>query len=92
MINGMAVQIIKDNDKLTDDAINNSYVMYLHKFIDTNSSLHKGNTKDNYAIMSYDEFKEYYILNILGRSSEFTENIARDYQYLSFENCSQLPI
>ena len=64
--------------------------MYLHQFIGSKGSNVKN--QDNYAIMSFDEFKEYYILKILGRTAEFTQNIAREYQYLSFDNFTQMPI
>ena len=79
-------------NKLNEHAIHNAYAMYLHTFIDNCSEQRLYSLQDKRAIMSYDEFKEFYILNILGRSSEFTENIARDYQYLSFDNWSQIPI
>lgn len=89
----MGVQIFKNiSNKLDENSINDSYAMYLHKFVDSCSDYFSNNKKASYTIMSYDEFKEYYILKFLGRSSEFTENIARDYQYLSLNNRSQLTV
>lgn len=83
----MGVYMFNDEAKnLTDDAINGSYAMYLHKFIEDCDGSVARPVIESSAIMSYDEFKEYYILKVLGRSSEFTANIARDYQYLSFDN------
>ncbi len=89
----MAFQIFKNtSNKLDEDVINDSYAMYLHKFVDACDDHFEKNKQADCAIMTYDEFKEYYILNILGRSSEFTESIARDFQYLSFDNWSQIAV
>lgn len=89
----MGIQIFKNtSNNLDENSINDSYAMYLHKFVDSCSDYFLNSAKDSCAIMSYDEFKEYYILKILGRTSEFTENIAREYQYLSLNNWSQLAV
>ncbi len=88
----MAVRIFNnDTNQLTENSINDSYAMYLHKFIGTCSEDINAKNEESCAIMTYDEFKEYYILKVLGRSAEFTQNIARDYQYLSFGNWTQMP-
>lgn len=87
----MAVHIFKENThKLDESSINDSFALYLHNFAATRTVHSAANSIKDQPLMSYDEFKEYYILTILGRSSEFTENIARDFQYLSFGNHSQL--
>ena len=89
----MAVHIFKEgSSNLDEHLINDSYAMYLHKFIGNCSKEISSNNLEACAIMSHDEFKEYYILNILGRTSEFTANIARDYQYLSFDNLTQTAV
>ena len=85
----MTLQMFSDN-RLNDGMINDSYAMYLHKFIEGCGDEFTKNAQDKCAIMSYDEFKEYYILKILGRSSEFTENMARDYQYMTFDNLTHI--
>jgi len=83
----MGFQIFNNEaNQMGEDTINDSYAMYLHKFIEDCGDSISNNSPKNCAIMSYDEFKEYFILKVLGRSSEFTANIARDYQYLSFDN------
>ncbi len=83
----MSVHIFNSEEKkLNDEVINESYALYLHKFIEDCSGLQTTDEAFNCAIMSHDEFKEYYILKVLGRSGEFTANIARDFQYLSFGN------
>lgn len=79
-----------ESKKLNEGVINDSYAMYLHKFIEACDEGFVNDNKDNCAIMSYDEFKEYYILKVLGRSKEFTENMARDYQFMSFDNILQM--
>ena len=83
----MGVHIFTNEEKMmTEDTINDSYAMYLHKFVEDCGDSISEELPDNCAIMSYDEFKEYCILKVLGRSAEFTANIARDYQYLCFDN------
>ncbi len=83
----MGVHIFNNEaKKMTEDTINDAYAMYLHKFIEDCGESISNSSPKNCAIMSYDEFKEYCILKVLGRSSEFTANIARDYQYLFFDN------
>lgn len=87
----MAVQIFnQSSNKLDENSINDSYANYLHKFIDGCGDNFSTDEKENCAIMSYDEFKEYFILKVLGRSSEFSANMARDYQYLAFDNFTHL--
>ena len=89
----MAFHIFKEaTSNLDENTINDSYAMYLHKFMGSCVQEAIDNKKDSCALMSYDEFKEYYILKVLGRSAEFTENIARDYQYLTFDGLTQMPI
>ncbi len=79
----MAVQIFNQTpNNLNENSINESYAMYLHKFVEPCGANFKDSTDSACAIMTYDEFKEYYILKILGRSLEFTKNIVRDYQLL----------
>ena len=82
----MAVHIFTKDSNLDENSINDSFVMYLNKFIEGATKELTYPTDNNCALMSYDEFKEYYILKVLGRSSEFTDNIARDFQYLAFDN------
>jgi len=83
----MSVHIFNSEGKMmNDDVINESYALYLHKFIEDCSRSKTTEEIGSCAIMSHDEFKEYYILEVLGRSGEFTANLARDFQYLSFEN------
>ncbi len=83
----MSVHIFNSEEiKMNDDVINELYALYLHKFIEDCSNSKTTGEIDSCAIMSHDEFKEYYILKVLGRSGEFTANMARDFQYLSFEN------
>ena len=81
----MAVHIFTKDSNLDENSINDSYAMYLHKFIEGCGEEVSKNSNDNCAIMSYDEFKEYYILKVLGRSAEFTDNMARDFQYQAFD-------
>jgi len=82
----MALQTYKgDYKNLDDHIINDSYAVYLQKYVHVFS-------EKEHLLMSFEEFKEYYILNVLGRASEFTENIARDYQYLTFDNWTQLGV
>lgn len=83
----MAVHILnKASRRLDEHSISDSYAMYLQKFVDSSDKFIEDAAKSHQAIMTYDEFKEYYILNVLGRSSEFTESIARDFQYMALEN------
>lgn len=87
----MAVHVFNnDSKKLNEGVINDSYAMYLHKFIEGCGETFMSDAQDNCAIMSFDEFKEYYILTVLGRSSEFTENMARDFQFMTFDNFIQM--
>ncbi|MCF6361075.1 MAG: hypothetical protein L3J29_09985 [Cyclobacteriaceae bacterium] len=72
--------------KMNETSILDSYTMYLHTFIEGSGASITATSSQSSAIMSYDEFKEYFILKVLGRSTEFTANMARDYQYLSFDN------
>ena len=32
-------------------------------------------------VLTFDEFKEYHVLNVIGRAQDFTENLARDFQF-----------
>ncbi len=76
--------------KLDENSIQDSYALYLHKFIESCDDSFTSKEFKNRIIMSYDEFKEYLILQVLGRSSEFTANMARDYQLLSFDDFAAL--
>jgi len=82
----------EDTSNLDENTINESYAMYLQKFTDTRTQEAVNTKQGSSVIMKYDEFKEYYILKVLGRSAEFTENIARDYQYLTFDGLTQLSV
>ena len=83
----MGVHIFSNEAKKMDETtILESYTMYLHTFIEGSGASIMEVSSQSSAILSYDEFKEYFILKVLGRSSEFTANMARDYQYLSFDN------
>lgn len=75
----------KQTNRLDEQSINDSYVMYLHNFVDAGYDDWAIEVPENLSIMTYDEFKEYYILDALGRSSEFTESMARDFQYLTLD-------
>jgi len=87
----MGVHIFnKETQNLNENSIQDSYAMYLHKFIEDNDESCTTQMIKNSVIMSYDEFKEYFILKVLGRSSEFTANMARNYQLLSFDNFAAL--
>ena len=89
----MGLQTFKgDYNNLNDDMINDSYALYLQKYVEIDSCKGVNDTQEECTLMSLEEFKEYYILNVLGRASEFTENIARDYQYLTFDNWTQLSV
>lgn len=67
--------------RLDEDRIADAYSAYLqeHSF-DTSEG--KGSISVQ-GLLGYEEFKEYYVLKLLGRASEFTNNIARDYQYVT---------
>lgn len=87
----MAYQIVpeKDKNKLSEALINEAYAMYLQQFVEHCNGAF--NNAKSCAIMQHDEFKEFYILKILGRSSEFTRNIARDFQFLSLNYVASIP-
>ncbi len=76
----MAVHIFSNKTEINENTINDSYALYLQNFIEGCEEEYIANMLKSCAIMSHDEFKEYFILKVLGRSSEFTKNIARDYQ------------
>ena len=82
----------EDTNNLDENTINDSYAMYLHNFVGSWPQEVVNTKEGRSAIMSFDEFKEYYILKVLGRSSEFIENIARDYQYLTFGGLTQMVV
>ncbi|MCB0495604.1 MAG: hypothetical protein KDC79_05685 [Cyclobacteriaceae bacterium] len=67
--------------RLDEEKILNAYGAYLQKC--TFSKSNRLCKSEKNGIMAYEEFREYYILELLGRASEFTSNIARDYQYSS---------
>ncbi len=81
----MAYQLFTEAQKqqLNEQVINDAYALYLHKFVDESAPSFLGIP---FGIMHYDEFKEYYLLKVLGRSAEFTQNMARDYQFMTFDN------
>ena len=85
----MAVHIFTKDSNLDENSINDSFALYLNKFIEDSKGGHSSSSEDKRAIMTYDEFKEYYILKVLGRSAEFSDNMARDYQYLAFDSFQQ---
>lgn len=72
--------------KLDENVMIDAYSSYLQKNLRSNSRKGSSNT-----LMAYEEYKEFYILSLLGRASEFSNNIARDFQYMSLDIYSQLP-
>ena len=79
----MAVTLF--DGKLNDELIIDAYSGYLQQHLKCCSPKHEIKKELN-ALLAYEEFKEYYILKLLGRASEFSTNLARDYQYMSIDN------
>ena len=82
----MAVHIIKgETNKLSEDLIVDAYTLYLNNRVEVIGNASTDITHSKSTLMTYEEFREYYILSKLGRSIEFTDNMVRDYQSLNFE-------
>lgn len=75
------MSVAKFEGRLDEEIIMEAYGMYLQKHANERAIGLKPTALE--TILAYEEFKEYYILKILGRAGEFMTNIARDYQYAS---------
>ena len=66
---------------LSDQSVAESYAKYLQEHFTT-----KGNNDlmlvdaENHSALDFDEYKEYHVLNVIGRGKEFSDNLARDFQ------------
>ena len=71
----------KERSMLSDKAVAESYAKYLQKHFTTRCDDELAIIDvDNNSALNFEEFKEYHVLNIIGRSKEFSDNLARDYQ------------
>jgi len=70
--------------KFDDQAIATAYANYVQSCYNQTYDDNINNESDlelsSNIALSYDEFREYYFLNLLGKGSDFLDNIARDYQ------------
>lgn len=70
-----------DRRMLSDQSVAESYAKYLQEHFTT-----KGNNDlmlvdaENHSALDFDEYKEYHVLNVIGRGKEFSDNLARDFQ------------
>jgi len=71
----------KERGMLSDKAVVESYAKYLQAhFTTVQNDNHAVIDADNKSALDFEEFKEYHVLNIIGRGKEFSDNLARDYQ------------
>ena len=67
---------------MSDSAVAESYAKYLQEHFTTHN--HGGTIEtdaDHVNALNYEEFKEYHVLRLIGRDNEFSDNLAKDYQY-----------
>lgn len=65
---------------MSDSNIMTEYSSYLQNVL-LNTGIEKGaNGKTDSTLLSYDEFKEFYMLNLIGKGS-FVDNLAFEFQF-----------
>lgn len=80
----MAVKMFdrRERSMLSDSTVAESYAKYLQEHFTSQRHGANGDVDaDHVNALNYEEFKEYHVLRVIGRGNEFSDNLARDYQY-----------
>lgn len=70
----------KERGLLNDDVVAQRYSEYLQQLIQEDVTMIDVDLDGDENVLSFDEFREYHVLNMIGRAKDFSENMARDYQ------------
>ena len=65
---------------LNDSVVADRYAQYLQELLGSSAGSEEFRLEDD-NMLSFDEFKEYHVLNVIGRANDFSDNMARDYQF-----------
>lgn len=66
---------------LNEDIVAKRYSEYLQQLVNKNPMHLSIDVENDDNVLTFEEFKEYHVLNVIGRAEDFTENLARDYQF-----------
>ena len=70
----------KERSLLNDSVVADRYAQYLQEQLVSNAVSEDFRLEDD-NMLSFDEFKEYHVLNVIGRANDFSDNMARDFQF-----------
>jgi hypothetical protein len=70
----------RERSLLNDSVVADRYAQYIQELLGSNPDAEEFRLADD-NMLSFDEFKEYHVLNVIGRANDFSDNMARDFQF-----------